>query len=88
MQVGVEGKPEEDSRAPPAAWRGVPCSPPARAGRDVTSGNVEVSVVPDLGKGLENRFCSRGPDLLAGLVSSAMFLPLQDLLQSPSSPKK
>lgn len=50
----MEGKAEEDSRAPPAAWCGVPCSSLAGAGRGVTSGNVEVSVVPDFGEGLEN----------------------------------
>lgn len=49
-----KGSQRRTAEPPPAAWCGVPCSSLAGAGRGVTSGNVEVSVVPDFGEGLEN----------------------------------
>lgn len=54
-QAGGSGREARGGQqSPPAAWCGVPCSPLAGAGRGVTSGNVEASVVPDFGEGLEN----------------------------------
>lgn len=88
-QAGGSGREARGGQQSPPQQRGVgsPAPPLLGLAEVLHQETLRLQLCLILGRGLKiHKSCSRGPNLLGGLVSSAVSLPYRDLFQSPSSP--